>query len=178
MPPAISTIVLARRQRTSISAYFTNRLTPLTGLGLLTSLPAAGLSRPGSARLGRSQKDGLPSRSWGKPYASMGSRPSTGAQVRGSPVAAPSNRGCPPCRCSAPSVAWSWSSRCFPLSGGRDDYLSFHVGKPRDAECKMVFGTTGPRPAAAVRIATGPAQDTLVLAGVVDAWELSERVLY
>jgi len=42
-----------------MSAYFTNSLTPPTGLGLLASL-AAGFSRSGSARLGRSQKDGLP----------------------------------------------------------------------------------------------------------------------
>jgi len=42
MPPVISTIVMlrlfARRQRTSMSAYFTNSLTPPTGLGLLASL--------------------------------------------------------------------------------------------------------------------------------------------
>src|SRR5262249_57220223 len=41
MPPVISTIVmlrfLARRQRASMSAYFTNSLTPPTGLGLLPS---------------------------------------------------------------------------------------------------------------------------------------------
>src|SRR6516162_2458902 len=39
MPPVISTIVMlrlfARRQHTSMSAYFTNSLTPPTGLGLL-----------------------------------------------------------------------------------------------------------------------------------------------
>jgi len=49
----------ARRQRTSMSVYFTN-LTPLAGLGLLAR-PAVAFSRSGSARLGRSQKDGLPS---------------------------------------------------------------------------------------------------------------------
>jgi hypothetical protein len=62
-PPVISTIIMlrlfARRQRASMSAYFTNALTPPTGLGLLASL-AAGLFRSGSAWLGRSQKDGLP----------------------------------------------------------------------------------------------------------------------
>jgi hypothetical protein len=39
MPPVISTIVMlrffARRQRTSMSAYFTNSLTPPSSLGLL-----------------------------------------------------------------------------------------------------------------------------------------------
>src|SRR6266540_4141782 len=42
MPPVISTIVmsgfLAQRQRASTSAYFTNSLTPPSGLGLLASL--------------------------------------------------------------------------------------------------------------------------------------------
>src|SRR6516165_3177901 len=63
MPPVISTIVMlrlfARRQHTSMSAYFTNSLTPPTGLGLL-ALPRGRESRSGSAWLGRSQKDGLP----------------------------------------------------------------------------------------------------------------------
>src|SRR5215475_4633695 len=43
MPPVISTIVMlrlfARRQRTSMSVYFTNSLTPPTGLGLLGVAP-------------------------------------------------------------------------------------------------------------------------------------------
>src|SRR5262249_24024603 len=47
MPPVISTIVMsrlfARRQRASMSAYFTNSFTPPTGLGLLGPLRAAGL---------------------------------------------------------------------------------------------------------------------------------------
>src|SRR5215469_2605214 len=77
VPPVISTIVMlrlfARRQRASMSAYFTNALTPPTGLGLLASSLAAGNSRSGSAWLGRSQKDGLPTR----------------AQRRGGLVAAP-----------------------------------------------------------------------------------------
>src|SRR6516162_10090846 len=63
MPPVISTIVMlrlfARRQRASMSAYFTNSLTPPSGLGLL-ALPRGRESRSGSAWLGRSQKDGLP----------------------------------------------------------------------------------------------------------------------
>jgi hypothetical protein len=46
MPPVISTIVMsrffARRQRTSMSAYFTNSLTPPTSIGLLASPFAAG----------------------------------------------------------------------------------------------------------------------------------------
>src|SRR5262249_59679819 len=41
IPPVISTTVMlglfARRQRTSMSAYFTDSLTPPTGLGLLAS---------------------------------------------------------------------------------------------------------------------------------------------
>jgi hypothetical protein len=54
MPPVISTIVMlrlfARRQRTSMSAYFTNSLTPPTGLGLLGSL--CGRAFPGRAARG------------------------------------------------------------------------------------------------------------------------------
>jgi len=48
MPPVISTIVMsglfARRQRTSMSAYFTNSLTPPARLGLLASLRGGALS--------------------------------------------------------------------------------------------------------------------------------------
>jgi hypothetical protein len=51
------------RDVSAMSAYFINPLTPPTGLGLLASPTAAGSSRSGSARLGCSQKDGLPSRS-------------------------------------------------------------------------------------------------------------------
>jgi len=84
MPPVISTIVrlrlFARRQRTSMAAYFTNALTPPTGLGLLASPLAAGNSRSGSAWLGRSQKDGLPSCRAGGRHFIRGSRPSTRAQ--------------------------------------------------------------------------------------------------
>src|SRR5262249_19473728 len=55
MPPVISTIVMlglfARRQRASMSAYFTNSLTLPTDFGLLVSLRAAGLY-PGRAARG------------------------------------------------------------------------------------------------------------------------------
>ena|SRR6516162_7857933 len=48
MPPVISTIVMlrlfARRQRASMSAYFTNSLTPPTGLGLLGVAPRRAFS--------------------------------------------------------------------------------------------------------------------------------------
>src|SRR5262245_58523009 len=68
MPPIISTIILsrffARRQRMQCQRI-TNSLTPPTSLPLLASSPRRVSSRSGSARLGRSQKDGLPSRSWG-----------------------------------------------------------------------------------------------------------------
>src|SRR5262245_53684909 len=97
MPPVISTIVMlrlfARRQRTSMSAYFTNSLTPPTGFGLLASLRGGALSRSGSARPGRSQKDGLPSRRRETWFSLGGSRPSTRAQGRGSLVAAPFKSG-------------------------------------------------------------------------------------
>src|SRR5262249_16587434 len=91
MPPVISTIVmlrlLARRQRTSMSAYFTNSLTAPRSLGVLASLPGGvsfprrhRLSPAGSAGPGRSKKDGLPScRGDGQ---LCGSRPSTRAQIR------------------------------------------------------------------------------------------------
>src|SRR5262249_12998974 len=74
-------------ERASMSAYFTNALTPPTGLGLLASSLAAGNSRSGSAWLGRSQKDGLPT--YRAECFITGSRPSTRAQRRGSLVAAP-----------------------------------------------------------------------------------------
>src|SRR5262249_18024955 len=44
-----------------MSAYFTNSLTPPAGLGLLASPSRQVPFRSGSAWLGRSQKDGLPS---------------------------------------------------------------------------------------------------------------------
>ena len=88
MPPVISTIVMlrlfARRQRTSMSAYFTDSLTPPTGLGLLVS-PAAG-PFPAGQRVARS----LPER-WpavlprGRAFTVQGHRLALG----GSLVAAP-----------------------------------------------------------------------------------------
>jgi hypothetical protein len=118
MPPVISTIVLsrffARRQRTSMSAYFTNSLTPPTSIGLLASPFAAG-TFPVGQRAARSlpEKMACPF-ACGGGMALTGSRPSTRAPGRGSPVAAPYNReqrwtpkqettfSClPPCRCPA-----------------------------------------------------------------------------
>jgi hypothetical protein len=58
---------------------FTPRLTASAPLGLLSMALRRGTFRSGSARLGRSQKDGLPSRSWGNIHCS-GSRPSTRAR--------------------------------------------------------------------------------------------------
>ena len=90
MPPVISTIVMlrlfARRQHTSMSAYFTNSLTPPTSLGLLASPSRQVPFRSSSAWLGRSQKDGLPSCRTGRSLVLVrfGSRPSTRAQGRGS----------------------------------------------------------------------------------------------
>src|SRR5215471_13361883 len=59
MPPVISTIVMlrlfARRQRASMSVYFTNSLTPPSGLGLLAS-PRGGF------RVGRRVARSLPER--------------------------------------------------------------------------------------------------------------------
>src|SRR5262249_6824322 len=85
MPPVISTIVMLRlfapRQRTSMSAYFTNSLTTPRSLGLLASPRGGFLLRSGSAWPGRSQKDGLPFGSRGKRI--RGSRPSTRAQGGG-----------------------------------------------------------------------------------------------
>jgi len=96
MLPVISTIVMFRlfawRHRTSMSAYFTNSLTPPTGLGLLASPSRRVSFRSGSAWLGRSQKDGLPPRC-GRDCRHSGSRPSTRAQGRGSLVAAPFKSG-------------------------------------------------------------------------------------
>jgi len=60
MPPVISTIVMlrlfARRQRASMSAYFTNSLTLPTGLGLLAS------PRGGFPSVGRRVARSLPER--------------------------------------------------------------------------------------------------------------------
>jgi len=79
MPPVISTIVMLRffapaSARVNVSVLY-QPLAPPTGLGLLASPPRAGFSRSGSAWLGRSQKDGLPT--WRGGFAFSGSRPST-----------------------------------------------------------------------------------------------------
>src|SRR5262249_43769366 len=117
MPPVISTIVMlrlfVRRQRASMSAYFTKSLTPPTGLGLLGVAPRWAFSRSGSAWLGRSQKDGLPTCRGGHALRFKAINSRTG----GSPVAAPFYSGAsarrewtprretlpcsPPCRSSA-----------------------------------------------------------------------------
>src|SRR5215831_18997973 len=79
--------LFARRQRASMSAYFTNRLTPPTRLALLVA-PWRGFSRSSSAWPGRSQKkDGLPSYR-GRYFIAV-----QGHQLahRGSLVAAPSH---------------------------------------------------------------------------------------
>src|SRR5262249_49860794 len=97
MPPVISTIVMlrlfARRQRTSMSAYFTNSLTPPTGFGLLASLRGGALSPSGSAWPGRSQKDGLPSRHGRHGFSLAVQGHQLAHRGRGSLVAAPSNWG-------------------------------------------------------------------------------------
>jgi hypothetical protein len=122
MPPVISTIVMsrlfARRERTSMSAYFTNSLTPPTGLGLLGIAPRQGFSGSGSARLGL-QKDGLPTCRGGA-WFFIGSRPSTRAQGRAAPSLPLSNREqewtprratllcSPPCRSFAQALPGLW----------------------------------------------------------------------
>src|SRR5262245_39458108 len=80
--------LFARRQRASMSEDFTNSLTPPSGLGLLASAPRQESPRSGSAWLGRSQKDGLPSLPGGV-VSQRGSRPSTRAQRRGQPGRCP-----------------------------------------------------------------------------------------
>jgi hypothetical protein len=82
MPPVISPIVMlrffARRQRTSMSAYFTNSLTPASGLGLLASL--RGGFFPVGQRVARSLPERWPAvRSRGE-ATHYGSRPSTRAR--------------------------------------------------------------------------------------------------
>ena len=93
VPPVISTIVMlrsfARRQRASMSAYFSNSLTPPSSLGLLGVSPRGGFPSVGQ-RVARS----LPQR-WpavpprGQTWSYCGSRPSTRAHGRGGLVAAP-----------------------------------------------------------------------------------------
>jgi hypothetical protein len=93
MPPVISTIVMsrffARRQRTSMSAYFTNSLTPPTGLGLLASPFAAG-TFPVGQRAARSLPERWPAVPLaGEQFDIRGSRPSTRAQEEGQPGCCP-----------------------------------------------------------------------------------------
>jgi hypothetical protein len=84
-------IFCATASARSMSAYFTNSLTPPTGLGLLGVAPRRGF-------LGRAARGSVAPRKMAcRPLAGEsvfnGSRPSTRAQGRGSLVAAPSNRG-------------------------------------------------------------------------------------
>jgi hypothetical protein len=69
--------LFARRQRTSMSAYFTNSLTPPSGVGLLASPLAAGNSQSGSAWLGPERWPTVLPR--GRRFT-HGSRPSTRAR--------------------------------------------------------------------------------------------------
>jgi hypothetical protein len=72
-------IFCATASARSMSAYFTNSLTPPSGLGLLAPPARQGFSRSGSAWPGRSQKDGVPSCRGGD-IRIRGSRPSTRAR--------------------------------------------------------------------------------------------------
>src|SRR6516162_2005073 len=76
--------------RASMSAYFTNSLTPPTGLGLLTSLPRLGSFSAGQ-RAARSPERWPAVLPRGGRHFIRGPRPSTRARG-GSLVAAPSNR--------------------------------------------------------------------------------------
>ena len=82
MPPVISTIVMlqffARRQRASMSVYFTNSLTPPTGLGLLAS-PRGGIF-PVGQRAARSLLERWPADLPRGRDLIDGSRPSTRAR--------------------------------------------------------------------------------------------------
>ena len=98
MPPVISTIVMlrlfARRQRPSMSAYFTNSLTPPTGLGLLAS-PRGG-AFPGRAARGSVAPRKMACRPAAREGCISGSRPSTRAregQRRGCPLSNRSGNG-------------------------------------------------------------------------------------
>src|SRR5262252_4914784 len=83
-------ILCAALARVNVSVLY-QLLTPPNGLGLLASPSRQVPFRSGSASLGRSQKDGLPSCRAGRSLVLVrfGSRPSTRAQGRGSLVAAP-----------------------------------------------------------------------------------------
>src|SRR5262245_12134517 len=97
MPPVISTIVMsglfARRQRASMSAYFTNSLTPPTGLGLL-ALPPRQASPSVGQRVARSLPERWPAvlsrgNAHSQRFKAIDSRTEEGAAL----VAAPSNWG-------------------------------------------------------------------------------------
>jgi hypothetical protein len=93
LPSRLSCIIrdfFARRRRASMSAYFTNRLTPPASLGLLALSSRRVL--PGRAARGSvvPRKMACPL-ARGAFHADCGSRPSTRVQGRGSSVAAPSN---------------------------------------------------------------------------------------
>ena len=90
--PVISTIVMSRyftrRQRASMSAYFTNSLTPPAGLGLLTSAPRRFL--PGRAARGPVAPRKMACRpAGGRRGRIYGSRPSTRAHREGQPGCCP-----------------------------------------------------------------------------------------
>jgi hypothetical protein len=71
-----------------MSAYFTNRLTPPTSVGLLDR-PAGGSFLLRSAWPGRSQKDGLPCEGW---HGTFGFKAINSRTGRGSLIAAPFSR--------------------------------------------------------------------------------------
>src|SRR5262245_45761096 len=79
-------ILCAALARVNVSVLY-QLLTPPNGLGLLASPSRQVPFRSGSAWLGRSQKDGLPSCRTGRSLVLVrfGSRPSTRAQRRGQP---------------------------------------------------------------------------------------------
>src|SRR5262249_9153665 len=91
MPPVISTIVMlrlfARRQRASMSAYFTNSLRPPTGLGLLASPRAAG--NPGRAARGSVVPRKMACRPAARGETFHSRFKTIDSRKRGGPVAAP-----------------------------------------------------------------------------------------
>src|SRR5262245_3300386 len=85
--------LFARRQRASMSAYFTNSLTPPSGLGLLVS-PRGGFSFGRAARGSVAPRKVACRPVAGEALSVGGSRPSTRAQRRGQRWSLPlSNRG-------------------------------------------------------------------------------------
>src|SRR5262249_12221346 len=130
MSPVTSTIVMlrlfARRLRTSMSAYFTNSLTPPTGLGLLAS-PRGGFPSVGQ-RVARSLSERWPAylprdislRVQGHQLAHTGgaawSLPLSNREQEWTPSRATSLCS-PSCRCSAQSLLGrgieTFLARCF-----------------------------------------------------------------